>query len=78
MRVLEFKVGDTAWVHNGTGNLIDGQVVHIFQLDWGGPHYVVEFQTSIDPVLDVYDGMTMSDSKDKPIGFWRKNVIRTA
>ncbi|MGZ4849814.1 MAG: hypothetical protein ACXV2C_00335 [Candidatus Bathyarchaeia archaeon] len=76
MQELKFNIGDTVWVHDGKGGKTDGKVVHIFQLDWGGPHYVVEFQTAIDPVLDIYDGFTMSDAEDKPTGFWRnlKNV----
>lgn len=72
---VERKVGDKAWFYFGNhhgGELTEGTVVHVFQLEgWGDEHYVVEMPSSIDPVHAVRDPYTVSDAPDKPIGLWR-------
>jgi hypothetical protein len=53
-------------------NLHEGKVVAILNLEgWIYPHYVVELQTGIDPILEVRDGFTLSDGRG-PIGMWRR------
>lgn len=75
MMMLEFRVGDTCWIHegqeNGTNPLVEGEVVHVFTL-WGMTHYVVSLPSFADPVLLVRTGLSMSDAADKPIGLWRR------
>jgi hypothetical protein len=76
MERVKLEVGDTAWVHgpNGRGegefNLVPYPVVHKFER-YGMDQYVVEIDTPVDPVLSVYNSMTVSDSVDRPIGFYR-------
>jgi len=69
------KVGDTVWIY-GAGSsdnkLCPATVEHIFSL-WGYDHYVVSVSTSIDPVLYIRDGFTISDDPNKPINMWRKS-----
>ena len=75
MQLLEFKVGDTAWCHLGgaDNSLVEGKVVHIFTLpDTPFPLYVLEMETSMDPMWYVREGHTLSDDPFKPIGMWRR------
>ena len=72
--ILTFKVGDIVWFHTGENldGLDNGKVVAVLNLEgWSFPHYVVEIETEIDPLLIVRDGFTLSDASDKPIGMWR-------
>lgn len=60
-----WRVGDQAWIHLGSSpdNPRErGTIVHVFQLEgWlsGLKHYVVQIETSIDPLLMVRDAMCM-------------------
>lgn len=56
--------------YSGGNPLSEGKVVLEFQRQ-GTKYYVVEFETHIDPVLLVYDGLTLSDDPNKPIGLYR-------
>lgn len=59
------------YTYQSTNEMSEGKVVLEFQRH-EQKYYVVEFQTHIDPVLQVYDGITLSDDPKKPIGFWRR------
>lgn len=78
MRPVHLKVGDTAWCHAMTVSkdnknpLVKGRVVHVFYLYNNLKHYVVEFPTGVDPVLEVRNVFAVSDSVKKPIGTWRR------
>jgi len=76
MKILTFEVGDQAWLHldKHQGKLTQGTVVHKFQLGEGAinTHYVVSIPTSVDPLLEVRCGYSLSDSPNADIGFWRR------
>lgn len=76
MKTLEFKEGDDCWIAMGGGKLHKGKVLEVLDLSRHGwvnhKHYVVEIPTSIDPVLEIRDGLTMSDAEDAPLGMWRR------
>lgn len=70
----DWKVGDTAYCYSGfkhEGKLSEGKIVAVLNLErYGFPHYVIEIETHIDPILEVRDALTMSDKKEGPIGFY--------
>lgn len=70
----DWKVGDTAYCYcgpNHQGKLSEGKVVAVLNLErYSFPHYVIEIETHIDPILEVRDAMTMADKKEGPIGFY--------
>lgn len=76
-RPLEHKIQWLPWpkvvsqYRNDSENFSSGKVVLEFQRH-EQKYYVVECETEIEPVLFVHTGITLSDSKDKPIGFWRR------
>lgn len=58
----EYAIGDEAWCYVGSheGHMSKGKVVAALDLPgYGYRHYVVEIPTSIDPLLEVRDAMTM-------------------
>jgi hypothetical protein len=57
--------------YQGEAKLSEGKVVLEFQ-KYETKYYVVEFQSSVEPILMVYTGWTLSDSPNKPIGIWRR------
>lgn len=65
----DYKIGQTVWVHTGADEKESGVIVHSFEW-YNTKQYVVEFQTHIDPVLYVYNALTMSPTKEGLIGFW--------
>lgn len=52
------------------GGLFEGTVVHIFERY--DTQYVIEVDTSIDPMYFVRDGFTLSDSPTRSIGLFRR------
>lgn len=77
MTYVEAKLGDTVWIHGieKNGLKTKGKVVHIFRPEgYTIDQYVVEISTHIEPLLEVRDGFTISDHKDKPIGMWRRDA----
>jgi hypothetical protein len=77
MQWVELKKGDDAWIFmsNHSGELSKGRVLEVLDLSehgFTGEHYLIEIPTGIEPVLEVRDGFTVSDSADKPIGFLRR------
>jgi hypothetical protein len=75
MELVRRSVGDPVWVYapGHKGEKTKGKVVNVFNLDYG-EYYVVEIETHVDPVLLVYDPITVSDAEDKPIGFDRGRI----
>ena len=74
MQLLEFKVGDTCWIGMGHKHLARGKVIKVLDLTeegWPLPQYLIEVAGSIDPVLEVRDGFTMSDTAEGPLGYSR-------
>lgn len=75
---IEYAIGDLAWIATGRrdGKLSGGSVVHRFKLDdYNHSHYVVEIETSVDPVLYVREWWTMSQDSEGPLGWLRKSDI---
>lgn len=87
MKELSFEVGDKAWCYlsimpkkrrfpwdrpyqRSDGELHEGLIVHKFQHE-GRTLYVLEFETSIDPIYECQCGFTLSDGPDKSIGAFR-------
>lgn len=76
MEVVTAKEGDWVWFHDGKPKMIKGKVLEVLDFTRHGYthaplHYVIEVQTGIEPVHYVRDGISISDSEDRPIGFWR-------
>jgi hypothetical protein len=72
--ILTFDKGDTVWFYSEQKHreYTEGKVVAILNLaGWGFCHYVIEVETSIDPVLYIRDGFTLSNDKNKPLGMYR-------
>lgn len=69
-----YAVGDSCWIYGGNhdGEKTAATVVHVFSLpDWVVPqHYVVQMESSIDPILAVRNAMTMAATEDEDIGLW--------
>jgi hypothetical protein len=75
MQEIELSVGDLCWcyVGNHKGKLSKGKVVHILNLKgWPCKHYVIEIPTGVEPLLEIRDGLTVSDRAKGPIGFLRR------
>lgn len=71
----DWKVGDTTYIYllDHRGKLTEGKIVYVLNLDhYSYPHYVIEIETGIDPILEVRDALTMADNKNGRIGFWDK------
>lgn len=72
-----YDKGDDVWIHLGEapGKLSKGKVLEVIDLSEHGytfPNYLIEIPTSIDPLLEVRDAMTMSEDAKGPIGLFRK------
>jgi hypothetical protein len=79
MQEVDLMVGDPCWCYLGNhkGELTKGTVVHILNLEgWSHKHYVIEIPTSVEPLLEVRDGLSVSDSAKGPIGFLRRAAAR--
>jgi hypothetical protein len=66
-------MGDTAYCYcsDRQGELSEGKIVAVLNLErYNFPHYVIEIETHIDPILVVRDALTMADTKKGPIGFY--------
>lgn len=76
MQWVDRRVGQDCWcfVGNHKGKMSKGKVVAVVDLPGYAPsaHYIVELPTSIDPLLEVRDGFTISDAAKKPIGMYRR------
>jgi hypothetical protein len=62
-----FAVGDTAWVYLSSPHeeRFDGKVVAVVSLPgWSFPHYVVEIDTAMDPLVEIYTGGEMRREPD--------------
>lgn len=74
MQWVDLDVGDDCWcfVGNHKGKMSKGKIAASVRLPgYAKPHYIVEIQTSVDPLLEVRDGFSVSDRARKPIGFYR-------
>ncbi len=74
MKRIVLEVGDKAWIYvrGHKGNLTKGRVVHKFCLNRSSEEmYVIEIDTPMDPIYEVRDGLTISDTKKGPIGMHR-------
>jgi hypothetical protein len=75
MQWIDLDVGDDCWcyVGNHKGKKSKGTIIAIVRLPgYAKPHYIVEIPTSVDPLLEVRDGFSISDSEKKHIGFLRR------
>lgn len=71
----DWKKGDTCYVflpgHRGTKS--KGKILEVLDLSEHGyinfPHYLVEIETHIEPLLEVYNEYQMAETMDGPIGF---------
>jgi ribosomal protein L24 len=73
----KYEKGDDVWIHVGStpGKLSKGTVLEVLDLSEHGYsflNYLIEIQTSIDPILEVREAMTMSEDEKGPIGLFRK------
>lgn len=66
------ELGQYVWFANGTKSLVCGKVVHIFRLEYGPEHYVIEVETDIDPYYEVRDWFTISFTAKGPLN-WLEN-----
>jgi|688.fasta_scaffold1867369_2 hypothetical protein len=72
-----YAKGDDVWIHLGTapGKLSKGKVLEVFDLSEHGYtflNYLIEIPTSIEPLLEVRNAMTMSEDAKGPVGLFRK------
>lgn len=54
-----FAVGDDAWIFIGEhgGELSQGKVIAVIELPgYSFPHYVIELETHLDPLLEIRNG----------------------
>lgn len=73
----DWKKGDDVWIFmpHHKGEKSKGTILEILDLSEHGyswPYYLIEVQTSIDPLLEVREAFTMAESEDGPIGIWSK------
>lgn len=76
MQRVKLVKGQDAWVYMSgqSGNPSKGKCIEVLNLDgYDFEHYVIEIPTSVDPVLQIRDGATVTDDPAKPIGFWRRS-----
>lgn len=77
-----YDLGDTVWIYGVSRDLnkpTKGRIVRIIGLeDWGYPaeqdYYVVEVQTSIEPIFEVRTWETISQDDRGPVGAFRQAV----
>lgn len=71
-----YNVGDIVWFYHDKheGNLSSGKIIHQFEIN-NNIQYVIEIETCIDPIYIVRDWLTLSPSKNKPIGLWYQIFI---
>jgi hypothetical protein len=77
MKWIDLDVGSKCWIFVGThkGKMSKGKIAAIVRLPgYSRPHYIIEIQTSIEPILKVRDGFAVSDAARKPIGFLRPST----
>lgn len=70
MQSIKASFGDKVWIYRGSKK-VQGMVVNIFEL-YSKTYYVVEIETSVEPILEVRDEFTISDAETKDIGLWRR------
>ena len=71
---IDLDIGDKCWcfVGNHKGKMSEGTIAAIVKLPgYRTVHYIVEIPTSVDPLLEVRDGFSISDTPKKPIGYLR-------
>jgi hypothetical protein len=77
-----YNLDDTVWIYGVSRDAnkpTKGRIVRIFGLeDWGYPedqdYYVVEVQTSIEPIFEVRTWETISQDDRGPVGAFRQAV----
>lgn len=76
MQWIDLDVGSDCWCYAGfnhKGKMSKGKIAAIVSLPgYHRPHYIVEIPTSIEPLLEVRDGFSISDDAIKPIGIYRR------
>ncbi len=68
----DWKAGDTCWIY-GHGHKSKGTILEVLDLSRHGYsilEYLIEIQTSIDPVLEVRNAFTMAESEEGEIGLF--------
>ncbi len=73
----KYEKGDDVWIHVGqnAGKLSKGKVLEVLDLSEHGyvsQQYLIEIQTSIEPLLEVRNPMTISEDEKGPVGLFRK------
>jgi hypothetical protein len=77
-----YDLGDTVWIYGVSRDQnkpTKGRIVRIIGLeDWGYPveqdFYVIEIQTSIEPIFEVRTWETISQDEKGPVGAFRQAV----
>ena len=77
-----YDLGDTVWIYGVSRDAnkpTKGRIVRIIGLeDWGYPDeqdfYVIEVQTSIEPIFEVRTWETISQDERGPVGAFREAV----
>jgi hypothetical protein len=72
----QYEINDDVWIHLGNGKLHKGKVVEYFDLGHIGrsrdiEYYVVEIDTSIEPIFEVRTWEEISQDQNGPIGAYR-------
>ena len=70
----QYALGEQVWIAGvaGGGHMTLGTVAYLFER-YGDMLYIIEVQTSIEPLLFVRDAWTIGDRPDiKSLGYWRK------
>lgn len=65
---LEYEIGQKVWIAIGYPKLIPGTIIHKFQHN--EILYVIEVDTSIDPVYYVREWSTISETKKGPLNLY--------
>lgn len=66
----KYELNETVYIHmGGPGNVLrPGNIIHIFE-HLGRILYVVEIDTGIDPIYEVRDWSTISETPKGPVNF---------
>ena len=74
---IKYAKGDDVWIHLGyePGKLSKGKVLEVLDLSEHGYsflNYLIEISTSIEPLLEVRNAMTISEDEKGPVGLFRQ------
>lgn len=80
----EYNLRDKVWIHVGEKNLVEGRVVEIIDLEHlneghskDNELYIIEIDTSIDPIYEVRTWEQISPDAKGPIQLFRQASVRS-